>query len=329
MNLLYPWQNDDWSKLNAFLDNLPQGLLVHGAKGIGKTHLVRLWGQSHLCSNRKENFMPCMECPSCKWFKNQQHPDARFILPNDRGQITVDQIRDLFQFLGLSSHQSGFRIILVEQADRLNTQSANAFLKMLEEPPAKTLFLLVTDQFNQLLPTIKSRTQHVNLALPHTDLSIDWLKNQGHKNPESLLAQASGSPILAHDYANPEYQKQRDHVIKCLIQPRNFNIYQFAEELNAQKINKQQRLNDLITWIQQFIYDICSLITTDFERIKFNIEYKNDLMKLIEHLGKKHSIYDVFEYYKRLIEFKKISQHTLNIQLFTENLLLDYLKLFA
>ena len=117
----------------------------------------------------------CGTCPSCLWFSEGNHPDFRVISPEDnetsddtalstakkkttkKSQISVAQIRALNDYLSLSSHQTNSRrIVLISPAETLNIASANALLKMLEEPPANTIFLLVSSQPQRLLATIIS-----------------------------------------------------------------------------------------------------------------------------------------------------------------------------
>lgn len=186
----YPWQTAAWHTLQAYRTHLPQALLVHGQAGIGKTHLVWLWAQSLLCQNASHHadHLPCGTCQHCRWFQKSEHPDVQILAPeeNTMRQISIERIRALRDFLGFTTYQRhGRRIIFIQEADRLNIAAANALLKMLEEPPERTLFLLVTAQFHALLPTIKSRCQHFALGLPDKILSIQWLKEKGLTHTES------------------------------------------------------------------------------------------------------------------------------------------------
>ncbi|MES2502079.1 MAG: DNA polymerase III subunit delta', partial [Pseudomonadota bacterium] len=128
---------------------LPHALLLRGSAGIGKQDFALELARSLLCKAPIETHA-CGECTSCLWFKEMHHPDFRLISPEDaessedvpkkktakKSQISVAQIRQLIDYLSLSQHQaSGYRVILISPAETLNIASANALLKMLEEPP--------------------------------------------------------------------------------------------------------------------------------------------------------------------------------------------------
>jgi DNA polymerase-3 subunit delta' len=93
-------------------------------------------------------------------------------------QISIEQIRKLTEFVYMTGHQNGYKIILIYPAESMNSAAANALLKKLEEPPADVLFLLVTHQAQHLLPTIRSRCQQIAMPIPDVQSSIDWLKQQ-------------------------------------------------------------------------------------------------------------------------------------------------------
>ena len=176
---MYPWQTQQWQHIMQST-SLPHALLLRGRAGAGKHDFAIEVSQSLLCS-KPQQARACGACPSCTWFAEGNHPDFRLISPEDtdesedapkkkfskKSQISVVQIRQLIDYLSLSSHQvNSQRVILISPAETLNLTSANALLKMLEEPPANTLFLLVTSQPQRLLPTILSRCQAVDMQLP-------------------------------------------------------------------------------------------------------------------------------------------------------------------
>lgn len=127
---------------------------------------------------------------------------------NDRDKkfktvITVDEIRRVSRFLGMTTQEGGYRVILVDPADDMNTNAANALLKNLEEPPRRTLFILTTHSLGRLLPTIRSRCQTIKLQ-PLGEASLyKVLQNIGAEIPSDagerslLAARASGSARTA------------------------------------------------------------------------------------------------------------------------------------
>ena len=96
---------------------------------------------------------------------------------NQANSLKVDQVRALNEFIYSTAQQGGYRVVILNPADSMNTASANALLKMLEEPGADTLILLLTSKIGQLLPTIKSRCQHIECHPPAEQDAIQWLMN--------------------------------------------------------------------------------------------------------------------------------------------------------
>lgn len=113
-----------------------------------------------------------------------------------RNEIVVDDIRRLHKFFGLSAADGGRRVVIVDAADEMNTSAANALLKMLEEPPARTTLLLISHQPTRLLPTIRSRCRVLRLSpLTPGDMTAA-LEQSGTElpaNPDHLAALSSGS----------------------------------------------------------------------------------------------------------------------------------------
>ena len=212
LSKLYPWQTQVWQHLNQDAQRMPHALLLHGRSGIGKYDFARNFSQALLCVDKNDQGFSCGHCSSCNWFNDDSHPDFRLLSPEQeveaedevvstkktkkKTQISVAQIRDLASFLSLSSHRSGgLRIVLIHPAEALNLASANALLKMLEEPADGVVFILVSHQIQRLLPTIISRCQKISMPIPDEAQSMAWLEEQGVVNAKQQLAYLEGSPI--------------------------------------------------------------------------------------------------------------------------------------
>ena len=154
--------------------SLKEGTFVHaylisGPEGVGKRTLARLMAQALLCTG---DARPCGECPACIQVRDGNHPDVIIERPGEplcpdveagRKTIPVDEIRYIIGLVGQHTFTGGNRVVIIEQADRMNVNAANALLKSLEEPLAGTVYLLLTDAPEQLLPTIVSRCRPVRL----------------------------------------------------------------------------------------------------------------------------------------------------------------------
>ena len=107
----------------------------------------------------------CDVCPSCRKIDQGQHADIRWVRPESKSRvITIDQMRDLMQTIFLKPTEAEYKVAVIVGADRLNPQAANAFLKTLEEPPPRSILILLTTEPGRILETILSRCLRLNFA---------------------------------------------------------------------------------------------------------------------------------------------------------------------
>ena len=174
--------------------------------------------------------LACGQCPACGWVAKGNHPDLKRIRPeavavdeglelaeDDSGaleevvtpesggatkrapskDIRVEQIRALEPWFNNATHRGGWRVALIYPAEALTTISGNTLLKVLEEPPPSTIFLLVADAPDRLLPTLLSRCRRLPLATPSVDIARQWLKYKDVQHANDWLAAAGGAPLAA------------------------------------------------------------------------------------------------------------------------------------
>jgi DNA polymerase-3 subunit delta' len=172
-----PWTQAQRTQLRAAFSSgrLPHALLIHEATGAGGEWLAGWCAQLVLCKQPER--APCGECAPCRRVLARTHPDLLFIAPEeDSRQLRIEQVRELAAELALTSHAGGYKVGILSPADALNRFAANALLKTLEEPPARTLLVLVASQPSRLPPTILSRCQRVRVPAPTRDAALAWLK---------------------------------------------------------------------------------------------------------------------------------------------------------
>jgi DNA polymerase-3 subunit delta' len=124
----------------------------------------------------------CDECPSCRKIDGDNHADVHWVRPESKSRVvTVDQMRDLMHEIHLKPNEAEFKVAVIAAADRLNPQAANAFLKTLEEPPAKSILILLTTEPQRLLETVVSRCLRLNFGAesgkPLAGPQMEWLKS--------------------------------------------------------------------------------------------------------------------------------------------------------
>lgn len=216
----YPWQETQWSHLHAQRQakRIPHALLLAGSAGLGKKHLAQEFAKTILCLEPQASY--CNHCRSCRLFNAGTHPDYQMITTSaDSSIIKIDDIRQLAEKSGQTAQQSSYKIIIIEPAEAMNIAAANALLKMLEEPPVQTVFLLISHQLQQLPATIRSRCQIIPFRTPPLVQAADWLQQQtGCTQPELLVSMANGSPLLAVRLFETAYLEQRNALFSELHQ---------------------------------------------------------------------------------------------------------------
>jgi len=195
-----PWHTPQWQQIAQFLsqDRFPHALLLEGMQGIGKRHFATQLAQMLLCQGEPSDTGICQSCASCEWFVSGTHPDFVVLEPEEgKKLISVSAIREGSQKVFKTSHQNGYRVLLIEPADAMTIEAANSLLKTLEEPPAHTLLILLTDKPARLLPTIRSRASRLKFKLPKPAQALAWLKEQGYEasTAELMLALSLGAPL--------------------------------------------------------------------------------------------------------------------------------------
>jgi DNA polymerase-3 subunit delta' len=195
-----PWLHGFQQQVRAALSarRLPHALLLLSVPGLGAEQFADWIGALVLCQS--PNGSPCGVCASCTLLRADTHPDFHVVrLEEEAQQIKIDQIRDLIESLSLSSYRGGYKLGIVEGAEALNVNGANAFLKTLEEPTDNTLLILIAKPSHRLPATIASRCLRLDLRPPAKPLALRWLRarNPDVQDWDAALALAGGAPLAA------------------------------------------------------------------------------------------------------------------------------------
>lgn len=346
INALYPWQESAWQELARLRKSLPHAVLFYGPEGIGKTTFVERFAQSLLCESPAPDGQPCDKCISCGWFVQYSHPDYRRIRPevlDDNAdaedddvsdavevkkstaksakapskEIKIDQVRALADFMNISTHRQGKRVIVMYPAEALNAAAANSLLKTLEEPAPGTVFLLVSNGIDRLLPTILSRCRKFALTMPSREEAMRWLETQEIDAPDVWLCEQGGAPLTALALAQSGSRETMDEFLAQLAKPTIDGALKIAEKL--QKVP----VPELVAWLQRWLYDLFSVKLSG--RIRYYPRYRKEL----DALAGRIEIGSLLKALKGANERRAIAQHPLSAKLFIEDMLLDYSTIFS
>lgn len=216
LDSILPWQE----KLRQQMVTNPHpahAYLLYGKKGIGKhlfaDQLTRYW----LCLTPNHK-LPCGYCKSCHLLATSgAHPDFFQLIPTESDFIKVDQVRELVDFVNQTSQISKGKVVVIEPAEALNLNAANALLKSLEEPNGNTRFILVSHQPGQLLATIKSRCIQQLCPMPSKEQALTWLQSQLTSLSTQELTQlwllAGHTPLYALELYEQDILQQRQRVV--------------------------------------------------------------------------------------------------------------------
>jgi DNA polymerase-3 subunit delta' len=195
-----PWLHQAQQRLrdSMLAGRLPHSSLLLSVPGLGAEQLANWMAALALCESPAAR--PCGACTSCSLLRSDSHPDYHVVrLEEDAKQIKVDQVRELIGSLLLKSYRGGYKVGIIEGAETLNANGANAFLKTLEEPSADTMLVMIARPTHRLPATIASRCLRLALRPPHQEEAVSWLENHGSpgQNWDAALALAGGAPLMA------------------------------------------------------------------------------------------------------------------------------------
>ena len=334
--------------LAAFLQkrNIPHALLFTGIEGVGKKDAATAFAMACNCTGEKrrrsDQFIdnssskknlpaavnPCGSCRSCRKIESGNHPDIIQIKPSG-AFIKIDQIRGFCDTLAMKPYEARVRVVIISDAHAMNPSASNALLKMLEEPPDRSILILTACQISDLLPTVVSRCQHIRFN-PVSVKSIETrlIENKGLAPDKAsiIAAMANGSISRAFDMNNSNWINRRNWLINAggldqsgqsdqigaLLSMSSGMLMAFAEMLKKNKDFLFDSLEIMKSWLRD-------LVIYNFHPGKI---INKDLMEKIQNASQKIDINSLLLKIDAIQAAQKDIQSNANLRLTLENMMM-------
>lgn len=308
--------------------NLAHAYLFFGQGTVGKRTTALEFAKTINCLTPKD-LDNCGECLSCQKIEKQIHPDLFFVKPIKtsatarEGYIRIDDIRELQKKIAYMPFEGRYKIVVVDQAEQLNLQAANAFLKSLEEPPKSTIFILIASNIYRLLPTILSRCQGVRFNLLTPDLIQQILITENPEEDPNLFhlkaSKANGDLERARENTSVNFADFRENALN-LISEISFKrmdlTFKFAREWKKRSAEIPEMLDEM------------SYILRDLAIIKLGCSKKDvfnvDLFENLKSTAEKKQLRSLNKMFEATIESKNHLKSNLNAQLTLESMLIKF-----
>lgn len=301
-------------------DRLSHAYLFEGSKGTGKMAVALTLAKTLYCSHL-DGPEPCHTCRDCRRITSNNHPDVRIISPEGSQSISVDQVDVLLKEFAYRGSESKRRLFIIEHANRMTQVAANRLLKFIEEPAEQETAILITEQIQQILPTIVSRCQTVSFKpLLSTELTHKLEENNVPKSLAQLAAALTDDYETAYQIAQDELFAQARKIVVQLTEEaldRQSQVFLTIHEkwipLLREREQMELGLNLLLLWFR----DVMSLHLGKDEQVRFAQER--------EQLGRYQLRYPVQQVARQMeivLEAKKHLNANVNPQLVIEQAVL-------
>ncbi|MBU1196007.1 MAG: DNA polymerase III subunit delta' [Proteobacteria bacterium] len=275
---------------------IPNALLFCGRVNTGKKQAAFLFAKG--CNCLEEKNLGCQSCDACRKIDGLIHPDMLCLdLEKDKKNISIAQIRQMGENIRTKPNEAKFRMVLILNSDKMNMQAQNALLKMLEEPPGKTFFILTATDESKLLPTIHSRCQSIRFKpLSETDLE-HYLKNNFNIDPVlcHIASKIAGSDPekakmfagIQNDALPVDWIKKRRWLLAALVSTVRSSRPQAVGKglmLSAYLSGHPDLLDDSMVMIKTFFRDL--MIFTFHPKKIVNLDFYdsfNDISQKFSH----------------------------------------------
>jgi DNA polymerase-3 subunit delta' len=260
----------------------------------------------------------CGSCPSCR-IRARHHPDVRLVEP-EKTTISIDQVRDLIGEIAFQPLEARYRVVILDPAEQMRLEAHNSLLKTLEEPPSRTVIILVTTSPYLLLETIRSRCRMLHFGeIPQDQIERHLIANEGWAIEEARLAAAlsGGSLAAALDFNTSDYRTVRDQAFGFVALLVGRGRFSEASAVAAQVTKDKQFFQIWIEFVAALLEDIYYAGLAP-ERVG-----QRDLLEKMEELGRAVSRPALVRTIDAVRKLKGDLQYNVNRQIALEALFME------
>ena len=298
-------------------ERIGHAYLFCGTRGTGKTSIAKIFARAVNCEHPVDG-SPCNECPTCKAIQSGSSMNVVEIdAASNNGVENIRDIRDQVQY---PPTEGRYRVYIIDEVHMLSIGAFNALLKTLEEPPDGAVLILVADDINSILPTIRSRCQLVRCTPPTREQGIAYLKSQKVRNPEGELTRLSGRPLLIHE-ADPNLTLDKKDEAKYLEMLALGSALSSVQVLSA--FQKDIPVGPVVSIMQRWYWDLMAVLSgaepryfpEHFEAYKRQV-HGTDFQKLVP-------------FNQTLMQANRSKDHPLSKRLVLQDLFITWAKTLA
>ena len=310
--------------------NVAHAYLFHGQESIGKKQIAIELAKSLNCASPIKGDA-CDECTSCRKIENRTHPDFFFVEPIKNtptareAVIKIEAIRELQRKLAFHPYEGKVKAAIIDNADLMNLQAANSFLKTLEEPPSATILILISSNPFKLLPTLISRCQtiqfqsltHENIKKILKEIMTDQMIGNDTLAFRTLRSRGSVKKALAEDIENiVNIRKEIVSLLETISFDRMDVVFSQAKSWASKSDQWEIILNELMELVRDLAFFQSGCSESEV--------YNRDIAKRLKLLAARKTVNSWLKIFNAIHTTKIALSGNANAQLFFENMLIDF-----
>ena len=257
--------------------NLSHAYIINGEYGSGRQTIASALAKTIQCQSKTDDTDACGVCTSCKQAESHNHPDIKYIT-HDKTSISVNDIREqLNNDISIKPYSSEYKIYIIPDANKMTEQAQNALLKTIEEPPVYAIIILLTENWDSLLPTIRSRCVTLTMNPIEKDKICTYLENKFQLEPEQAQIAANycqGNIGKAIRFASSsDFIEMKNQVLKLLKNLDSMDIASIIDTIKEFSTHKND-INDYLDLMLLWYRDVLMFkVTKDANLLLYSDEY--------------------------------------------------------